>query len=88
MACGVIRYVTVDTTLPVLVSMSVTEVVPAVWLAVNPATDPTGKQAAVQVKSLAVTSEFSCVLRVVPEQIGVGWEFSRCGVGLTVTVYG
>ena len=67
--------------------MSVIVFVPIDWLAVNPVTDPKGKQEALQVKLLLVTSSISGMFSVIPEQSGDGWEFMRWGVGLTVTMY-
>ena len=52
---------------------------------VNPVIAPAGKHDAVQVKSVPVTSEVRGTRKVVPEQIGNGTGFVRCGVGFTVT---
>ena len=72
LAFGVIRYVTVETTFPVLVRLSLIAVVPANWGVVNPVTEPTGRHEAVHVKLAPATSEFSITLNVAPEQIGDG----------------
>lgn len=48
-AWGVIRYVTVETTFPVLVSISEIVLIPVDWIAVIPLTVPAGKHDALQV---------------------------------------
>ena len=53
------------------------------WGLVNPVTDPTGLQEAVQVKLPPVTSGTRIELNRLPEQIGKGGPLVRCGVGFT-----
>ena len=68
-----------------LVSISLMVVVLTSCGVVNPVTEPTGEQEAVQVKLPPETSGISVALNVAPEQIGDVGVFIRCGVGLTVT---
>ena len=69
-----------------LVSKSLMMVVLISWGVVNPVMAPAGKQDAVQVKLPPETSGTRVVLNSIPEQMGEGDVFIRCGAGLTVTV--
>ena len=76
---------TVDTTFPELVRISVISVVPVAWFTVKPVTVPTGRHDAFHVKLPPVTSGSKAMLSIVPEHTGKGCEFIKCGVGFTVT---
>ena len=68
-----------------LVSNSLINVTFKVCNAVNPVTEPAGLHVAFHVKFPPVTSVNNTALNIVPEQIGAGGVFIRCGVGFTVT---
>ena len=70
----------------ILVRRSAIVVTFVTWGVVNPVTEPTGLQDAVQVKLVPVTSDIKVTLNEVAEQIATGGGLVRWGEGLTVTM--